>query len=230
MSRESKLIVQQKYTILLPILDERSRRLWAAVEAKAIGRGGISIVSKATGLSRTTIHQGIKELGETTLLKIDTVRTRTKGGGRKTITTTNPNILTDLESLVDPTTRGDPESPLRWTCKSTRQLSIALQHKGYNIGRQKISELLAGLGYSLQANRKIREGSAHPDRDGQFRYIYGQVQTFQIGNQPVISVDTKKKELVGDFKNNGKEWHPKGQAETVQVHDFIDKNLGKINP
>ena len=230
MSRERILIVQQKCTILLPILDERSRRLWAAVEAKAIGRGGISIVSKATGLSRTTIHQGIKELGETTLLKIDTVRTRMKGGGRKTITTTNPNILTDLESLVDPTTRGDPESPLRWTCKSTRQLSIALQHKGYNIGRQKISELLAGLGYSLQANRKIREGSAHPDRDGQFRYIYGQVQTFQIGNQPVISVDTKKKELVGDFKNNGKEWHPKGQAETVQVHDFIDKNLGKINP
>ncbi len=230
MTGESKKLLQQKFVDLLPILDERSRRLWAAAEAKALGRGGISLVSKATGLSRTTVHQGIKELSQSKSLKAETIRLRTKGGGRKPIAFDNPDILSVLESLVEPTTRGEPESPLRWTCKSTRQLSEALKIKGYKIGRQKVSELLADLGYSLQANRKVREGSCHPDRDAQFQYIYEQVKEFQQFNQPVISVDTKKKELVGDFKNEGREWQPKGKPEIVRVHDFIDKTLGKVNP
>lgn len=230
MTGESKKLLQQKFVDLLPILDERSRRLWAAAEAKALGRGGISLVSKATGLSRTTVHQGIKELSQSKSLKAETIRLRTKGGGRKPIAFDNPDILSVLESLVEPTTRGEPESPLRWTCKSTRQLSEALKIKGYKIGRQKVSELLADLGYSLQANRKVREGSCHPDRDAQFQYIYEQVKEFQQFNQPVISVDTKKKELVGDFKNEGREWRPKGKPEIVRVHDFIDKTLGKVNP
>jgi hypothetical protein len=222
--------ILQKFNSLQPILDERSRRLWAAVEAKSLGHGGISIISKAIGISRTTIHQGIKELLESPVSMQDPKRIRLKGGGRKSIIVENSNIIQDLEGLVDPVTRGDPESPLRWTCKSTRQLSTALQAKGYKIGRQKVSELLAEMGYSLQANQKIREGSSHPDRDGQFAYINDRVAEFQIANQPVISVDTKKKELVGDFKNGGQEWRPKGKPEAVRVHDFIDKTLGKVNP
>lgn len=222
--------MEQKYADLLPILDEKSRRLWAAAEAKALGRGGISIVSKATGMSRTTIHQGMRELSELKGSKSQKVRIRTKGGGRKPIIETNPAILSALESLVEPTTRGDPESPLRWTCKSVRHLSDVLKDKGYKIGRQKVSELLSDLGYSLQANRKLLEGTDHPDRDAQFLYIYEQVKLFQKTNQPVISVDTKKKELVGDFKNEGKEWQPKGKPEPVRTYDFVDKTLGKVNP
>ena len=222
--------MNEKFNTLLPILDEKGRRLWAAAEAKSLGRGGISAVSKATGLSRTTIYQGLKEIEPSNAAKPATKRTRARGGGRKPITKVNPIILRDLEGMVEPTTRGDPESPLRWTCKSTRQLSRALQAMGHKIGRQKVSELLADLGYSLQANRKVREGSRHPDRDAQFRYIYNQVKVFQENNQPVISVDTKKKELVGDFKNAGREWQPKGQPDSVRVHDFADKSLGKVNP
>jgi hypothetical protein len=195
-----------------------------------MGHGGISTISKATGLSRTTIHQGLKELSQSSAPKQGAKRIRAIGGGRKAITDENPNLIQDLESLIEPTTRGDPESPLRWTCKSTRQLSAALQVKGHKIGRQKVSELLAEMGYSLQANQKVREGAAHPDRDAQFGYINDRVDEFQIANQPVISVDTKKKELVGDFKNGGREWRPKGQPEAVRVHDFIDKSLGKICP
>ena len=164
-------IVNEKFNALLPILDEKSRRLWAAAEAKSLGRGGISAVSKATGLSRTTIHQGLKEIEPSNAAKLASKRIRAKGGGRKPVTRVNPTILHDLEGMVEPTTRGDPESPLRWTCKSTRQLSRALQAMGHKIGRQKVSELLADLGYSLQANCKVREGSRHPDRDAQFRYI-----------------------------------------------------------
>ena len=230
MSSDSEQIVHQKFLALKPILDERSRRLWAAAEATALGRGGISLVAKATGLSRTTIHQGIKELSQSTSLQPSTNRIRGIGGGRKPMIAHHPDILQDLESLVEPTTRGDPESPLRWTCKSTRQLSDALQSKGYRIGRQKVCELLADLGYRLQANRKLREGCEHPDRDAQFRYIYKLVKDFQLSNQPVISVDTKKKELVGDFKNGGREWQPKGRPEPVRAHDFADKTLGKVNP
>lgn len=230
MENKTEPIVNEKFNTLLPILDERSRRLWAAAEAKSMGRGGVSAVSKATGLSRTTIHQGLKEIEQLSSLKPTTKRIRAKGGGRKAIIKGNPTLLHDLEGLVEPMTRGDPESPLRWTCKSTRQLSAALQAMGHKIGRQKVSELLADSGYSLQANRKVREGSRHPDRDAQFHYIYKQVKVFQESNQPVISVDTKKKELVGDFKNAGREWQPKGQPEPVRVYDFVDKNLGKVNP
>jgi len=230
MDTEDHKIVEQKYSALLPIFDERSRRLWAAAEAKALGRGGISLVSKATGISRTTIHQGIKELSQPSPLKTESSRIRSKGGGRKPIASANPDILAALESLVEPSARGDPESPLRWTCKSTRNLADAMQKKGYKIGRQKISELLSDLDYSLQANRKVREGSHHPDRDAQFQYINEKVKSFQKANQPVISVDTKKKELIGDFKNSGREWQPKGRPEPVRVHDFPDKALGKVNP
>lgn len=230
MSISGEQIVRQKFSALLPILDERSRRLWAAAEATAFGRGGISMVAKATGLSRTTIHQGVKELSQSAPIGPSTKRIRAFGGGRKPMVDHHPDILRELESLVEPTTRGDPESPLRWTCKSTRQLTDTLQSKGYRIGRQKVSELLDDLGYSLQANRKLREGSGHPDRDAQFRYIYELVDEFQSSNQPVISVDTKKKELVGDFKNGGREWQPKGRPEPVRVHDFVDKTLGKVNP
>jgi transposase len=230
MPSDNEQIIREKFSALLPILDERSRRLWAAAEAKALGRGGISLVAKATGLSRTTIHQGLKELSKSASLQAFSGRIRAKGGGRKLMIANHPSLLQDLEALVEPTTRGDPESPLRWTCKSTRQISDALKQKGYRIGRQKVSELLAELGYSLQANRKRLEGSKHPDRDEQFRYIYMLVKEFQASNQPIISVDTKKKELVGDFKNGGREWQPKGRPEPVRVHDFADKTLGKVNP
>jgi transposase len=230
MYNDSERIIRQKFSALLPVLDERTRRLWAAAEARALGRGGVSLVAKATGLSRTTIHQGLKDLSPSLSPQGTRGRIRAKGGGRKSTVANQPSLLQDLENLVEPTTRGDPESPLRWTCKSTRQLSDTLQGQGYRIGRQKVSELLAELGYSLQANCKRLEGSRHPDRDEQFRHINKLVTEFQESNQPVISVDTKKKELVGDFKNGGREWRPKGCPEPVRVHDFADKTLGKVNP
>lgn len=232
MHSEIESSIKAKFDYLAPILDEHGRRLWAAAEAKVLGRGGASLVARATGLSRTTVHQGLKDLQSIPKGKeeIKRNRIRSPGGGRKPITTSDPNILKVLEKLVDPLTRGDPESPLRWTCKSTRQLASALRACGHHIGRQKVSELLAVLGYSLQANRKIREGADHPDRDDQFRHINEQVKHFQERFQPVISVDTKKKELVGDFKNGGREWQPSKKPEAVRSHDFMDKNLGKVNP
>jgi hypothetical protein len=157
-------------------------------------------------------------------------RIRKDGGGRKKLTQREPKLLSALEALVEPTTRGDPENPLRWTCLSTRQLAAALEKQGYRIGRQTVAYLLDELGYSLQGNQKTKEGSGHPDRDAQFRYIHDQVESFQRRGQPVVSVDTKKKELVGDFKNGGKEWRPKGDPEPVRVYDFVDKLLGKANP
>lgn len=153
-----------------------------------------------------------------------------RGGGRKRLVDKDPDLRESLERLVDPMTRGDPESPLRWTCKSTRQLADALAIQGHRVGRQKVSELLAELGYSLQANRKTREGTEHEDRDAQFEFINRQVKDYQGRGQPVISVHTKKKELVGDFKNTGQEWQPKGQPESVRTHDFVDRELGKVNP
>ncbi|MBT9142608.1 MAG: hypothetical protein DDT29_01002 [Dehalococcoidia bacterium] len=232
MHSEIESMIKAKFEALSPVLDEQSRRLWAAAEAKVLGRGGISSVARSTGLSRTTVHQGLRELEKPEKSKEQRKprRVRSPGGGRKRITDSNPEILKELEQMVDPVTRGDPESPLRWTCKSTRQLASALCTRGHRIGRQKVSELLATLGYSLQSNRKVREGSQHPDRDEQFNYINKQVKSFQGRGQPVISVDTKKKELVGDFKNGGREWQPKGSPEPVRVHDFIDKTLGKVNP
>ena len=224
-------MIRKKFDSLKGVLDEQTRRLWAAAEAKALGRGGISSVSRATGLSRTTIHQGIRGLAPAPeLFARGRKRIRSPGGGRKPVVEYDPTVRVDLERLVDPLTRGDPQSPLRWTCKSVRQLAAALQHQGHAIGRQKVAHLLADLGYSLQANRKIREGSQHPDRDAQFRYINEQVASFQQRKQPVVSVDTKKKELVGDFKNPGREWQPQGQPEPVRVHDFADPHRGKVNP
>ena len=223
--------VQRKYELLGDILDERGRRFWAAAEASELGRGGVSTVARATGLSRTTIYQGIDELrGGKKLSPPPRERVRAAGGGRRPLTQKDPQILASLERLVDPTTRGDPESPLRWTCKSTRQLADALREQGHPIGRQTVCELLGHLGYSLQANRKTREGSAHIDRDRQFEYINAQVMAQQSRGQPVISVDTKKKELVGDFKNAGRDWRPKGKPQEVRSHDFMDDELGKVNP
>jgi transposase len=223
--------VQRKYELLGDILDERGRRFWAAAEASELGRGAVSTVARATGLSRTTIYQGIEELrGGKKLSAAPRERVRAAGGGRRPLTQKDPQILASLERLVDPTTRGDPESPLRWTCKSTRQLADALREQGHPIGRQTVCELLGQLGYSLQANRKTREGSAHIDRDRQFEYINAQVMAQQGRGQPVISVDTKKKELVGDFKNAGRDWRPKGKPQEVRSHDFMDDELGKVNP
>lgn len=221
--------IRRKFECLSEVLDERGRRVWAAVEAEALGYGGQSIVAKATGLSRTTLHQGDLEKGLEVLNRLPG-RIRNQGGGRKKLTRTRPELFMALERLVEPTTRGDPENPLRWTCRSTRQLAAALGEQGYALSHQTVASLLDELGYSLQGNRKTQEGSAHPDRDAQFRYIHGRVETFQNRGQPVVSVDTKKKELVGDFKSGGREWRPQGEPEPVRVYDFVDKVLGKVNP
>lgn len=224
--------IQEKYNALRNIFDERTRRLWAAAEARSLPYGGISVVASVTGLSRTTILSGINELWNPQLQQMSTGsgRMRRAGGGRKNLTDSDASLERDLESLVEPLTRGDPESPLRWTCKSTRKLAEELNRNGHRIGDRKVAELLHGLHYSLQANAKTREGSRHPDRNAQFEYINTLAKTFQKHTQPVISVDTKKKELVGDFKNKGTEWRPKGQPQEVQVHDFEDKELGKVIP
>jgi len=231
MDAKAEYSIQLEYELLSDILDERGRRLWAAVEARQLARGGVAMVSRATGLSRTTIYQGLEELaqrqGPGSLRR---ERTRVPGGGRKRLVVKDPPVAESLERLVDPVTRGDPESPLRWTLKSTRQLADVLTRQGHPVGRQKVSELLSELGYSLQANRKTREGSDHADRDAQFAYINRQVMDYQQRGQPVISVDTKEKELVGDFKNGGREWQPRGQPEAVRTHDFMDRELGKVNP
>ena len=233
MDARAETAVREKLDLLDPLFDEQTRRLWAAAEAQVIGRSGVSLVARATGLSRTTIHQGIKDLVALHEAKDPErkKRIRAVGGGRKPINEYDPTLRSDLERLVDPVTRGDPESPLRWTCKSTRQLAAALEEQGHVVGRQKVADLLAELGYSLQANRKTKEGSAnHPDRDQQFNYINEQATAFQNQKQPVISVDTKKKELVGEFKNAGQEWQRQSDPVKVQGHDFTDQKLGKENP
>ena len=221
--------VRKKFERLAGVLDERGHRVWAAVEAEALGFGGQSIVAKATGLSRTTLHhEGLEKAQDPPANH--RVRIREAGGGRKKLTQQEPKLLSALEALVEPTTRGDPESALRWTCRSTRQLAAALKAQGYRIGHQTVASLLDDLGYSLQGNQKTTEGSSHPDRDAQFKYIQRRVEEFQSRGQPVVSVDTKKKEHIGDVKNNGKEWRPKGNPERVRVYDFVDKTLGKANP
>ena len=223
--------VRRKFKNLEPVLDERARRHWAAAEAMELGWGGVSAVSQATTLSRTTVSAGIEELkqgehaGEQSITRI-----RKPGGGRKPITQSDPGILRALERLVDPVTRGDPESPLRWTLKSTRRLAGELTRRHHPVGERTVAGLLREAGYSLQANRKMREGSQHRDRNAQFEYINDQVRRFHHCGQPAISVDTKKKELVGDFKNAGTRWRPKGEPDPVRVHDFKDKNLGKAIP
>ncbi len=219
--------IAEKLAIVLPHLNEKQRRLLIAAEAKTLGWGGISQVAKATGVSRVTIHKALTEIEDK---KILAERIRKPGGGRKDITEYYPNILEKLETLVDPVSRGDPRSPLRWTCKSTRQLSEELGQKGYAISNVTVADLLHRLDYSLQANAKTLEGASHPDRDAQFQYINSRVREFLRRQQPVISVDTKKKELVGNFKNGGKEWQPKGEPEKVEIHDFASPEFPKVIP
>jgi Rhodopirellula transposase DDE domain len=225
-----EVAIGQRFAGLSPLWDERRRRLWAAAEAKAVGYGGVSLVSRATGLSRRAIHVGLNELAAGATSGRPAARVRRPGAGRKPLTVTQPGLRQAVEALVEPTCRGDPGSPLRWTCKGVRRLAAALRGQGFRVSHQKVAELLRDLGYSLQANRKTREGSQHPDRDAQFEYLAARVRDFQARGQPVISVDTKKKELVGDFKNGGREWHPAGKAPQVRVHDFMDKTLGKAIP
>ena len=220
--------VRAKYAVLAPELTERTRRLWAATEARALGHGGIAKVERATGVSRSTIARGLRELESGVTLGPG--RTRRGGGGRKKATEKDPGLLIDLEALVEPTASGDPDSPLRWTSKSVRNLADELRVMGHEASHQLAADLLHELGYSLQANRKTREGPQHADRDAQFRYVNDAVRRFQQEKQPAISVDTKKKELIGDFKNPGRDWRPKGQPETVRVHDFLIPEQGKAIP
>jgi hypothetical protein len=220
--------------MLAPLLDERQKRLWVAAEAKVLGRGGIAAVTLATGILGKRIRMGMRELEQ---MEVDPPpqpaqeqRIRRPGAGRKLITEKDPTLLGDLESLIDPATRGDPGSPLRWTTKSVRNLAAELCAMGHDVGKQKVSELLHDLEYSLQSLRKTTEGSSHPDRNAQFEHINRQAKAFQAKGQPVISVDTKKKELIGDFHNKGQEWQRAGSPEPVRVHDFIDPELGKAIP
>ena len=224
--------MESKFRALGPLLDERLRRQWAAAEATAYGWGGIQAVSRATGLSPHTIRKGQAELAARRKKPNApwSTRLRREGGGRKPKTVSDPELLAALESLVDPATRGDPQSPLRWTCKSTYTLARELTKQGHPVSARTVGRLLKEAGYSLQGNRKTKEGGAHPDRNAQFEHINATVKKFQRRGQPVISVDTKKKELVGDFKNGGREWRPQGQPEEVRVHDFLDKKLGKAIP
>jgi Rhodopirellula transposase DDE domain len=223
-----EVAIGEKFRALAGELNERQRRLWAASEARPAGRGGIAATARATGISVETIRKGIGELraGE----RLEPGRVRRAGGGRKPLTELDPSLLEDLERLVDADSRGDPESLLRWTSKSVRHLAEGLRELGHQVHFTKVAQLLRGLGYSLQANVKTREGTQHPDRDAQFRHINVVAKRAVDGGQPVISVDTKKKELVGDFKNAGREWRPKGEPELVRVHDFKDKQLGKAIP
>ena len=223
-------IVQSKYAALSGVLSERSRRLWAATEAMSLGHGGIALVERATGISRSTITRGIREVESGASNELPPERTRRAGGGRKRATEKDGTLLADLDALVEPTTLGDPDSPLRWTSKSVRKLADELAAMGHDASYRLVARLLNESGYSLQANRKTREGSRNVDRDAQFRYIAQRLGSQLRLGQPAISVDTKKKELVGDFKNPGREWRPKGKPELVRVHDFLIPDQGKAIP
>jgi len=220
--------IKQRYQRIVGELTERTRRLFAANEALSLGWGGISAVSRATGLSRQVISAGIQELQGGT--QVEEGRVRRKGGGRKSNVSKDPKLSQDLERLVEPVTRGDPDSPLRWTSKSVRKLAKELQGMGHQVSHELVSELLHTLGYSLQALRKTQEGGTHPDRHAQFEYLNAQAAAFLAAGEPAVSVDAKKKELVGDFKNPGREWHPQGEAEDVRVYDFPIKGLGRATP
>ena len=220
--------IKARYTVLRDQLDERARRLLVAAESQSAGRGGISAVSRATGVSRIVIREGIAELKEPKQLPLG--RIRRAGGGRKKATERDPTLKADLEELLEATTRGDPMSPLRWTCRSVRNLQAELKSKGHAVSHQIVADLLHELDYSLQANSKTKEGGDHPDRNAQFEYLNEKVKRYLSWKEPVISVDTKKKELVGDFKNGGKELRPKGNPEKVRVHDFAIPELGRVNP
>lgn len=214
-------MIEEKYRALVGRLDEATLRLWAAVEARALGHGGVSAVAKASGLSRTTIYAGLRQLDAPTPREVLRAgggrRIRAQGGGRKKLTVTDPTLLSDLDALVEPTTRGDPRSPLRWTCKSTPRLAKELAQRGHTVSQRSVCALLAQLDYSRQATRKTREGGKQPARDAQFSHIAASVAQYQMAGEPVISVDTKKKEAIGDFKNGGREWQPPGAPESVRV-------------
>src|SRR4051812_5184942 len=226
--------VREKYEALATLLHEKARRCWAAAEAIALGRGGISLVATATELSRPTIRRGIAELraGDTEpdVARGDCPRVRRPGGGRHALSATDGTLIRDLERLIDPTTRGDPMSPLLWTCKSTRNLAETLGQQGHTVSHETVARWLQALDYRLQANRKTLEGEDHPDRDAQFQYINRKVRSFQGRGQPVVSMDSKKKELVGTYKNPGRQWEPKGQPTLAKSKDFPDKQLGKVAP
>ena len=228
---EKKEMVRLRFEEVAWALDERLRRLFAATEAKVWGSGGVTAVAKATGVSRRAIHSGLRELNSKTAMEAPFQRrTRKPGGGRKMISKINPDLKNALDRLVEPLNCGDPESPLRWTCKSLRTLASELQSQGHPISHMVVGRILRELGYSLQGNKKTLEGSGHEDRDNQFEYINYQVKKRLTTGKPVISVDTKKKELVGPYKNNGKSYRHKGRPESVNVHDFIDPELGRANP
>ena len=232
MDNETLKSIRDKYQSLLPYLNEKTRRIWAACEAMSLGWGGVTLLSEATGLSRTTINSGIRELSESsdTPSEQDLTRIRREGGGRRLLEEKDGMLLSDLESLIEPMTLGDPESPLKWTSKSVAKLAKELNRGGHRISSKSVYNLLDYLGYSLQSNQKTRDGSSCQDRDEQFLYIASSVKSFQADNEPVISVDTKKKELIGDFKNGGTEWSLKEQPIEVRMHDFIDPQLGKAIP
>ena len=223
-------VIQEKFAAIEPLLNERARRRWAAVEARALGRGGIARVAEATGLSRATISAGLQELAAGPEDDDAAGRLRGPGAGRKALAEHDAGLVAALERLVDPATRGDPAGPLRWTCSSAARLARELQEAGHRVSERSVNRLLHALGYSLQANRKTLEGKQHTDRDAQFNHINRRVRAFQRRRQPVVSVDTKKKELVGPFENAGREWRPRGHPEPVRVHDFPDKALGKAIP
>lgn len=227
MESEKEKILRLKLAEVFPLLNERQRRIMAAAEARSVGRGGVVMIARITGMSRQTIYRGLSELGDVA----EPERTRKSGGGRRKLTETTPDLTRVIESIVDETTRGDPESPLRWTCKSVRNIAEDLARSGYEVSHQTVATILHELDYSLQANRKTSEGQAdHPDRDAQFRFISRISRRFMKSDEPVISVDTKKKELVGRYKNNGREWERKGNATDVLSHDFPDPSVPKAIP
>src|ERR1700684_1108502 len=231
--KDDARVIEAKYRDLEARLDEATLRLWAAVEARSLGRGGVSTVAKALGISHTTIYAGLAELGHNSssaTLSFNGNRIRAKGGGRKRLIYKDLTLLRDLDALVSPTTRGDPMSPLCWTCKSTRHLAEELTAMGHEISWRTVWSILDKLGYSMQSLRKNREGHQNPDRDAQFHYILKTVLSYQESDDPVISIDSKKKEKIGDFKNDGREWHPHGKPEQVRVYDFVDPKLGKVTP
>lgn len=225
---DTTLTIRKKFSVMAAHLDERARRLWAATEAEALGYGGVSLVARATGISRRAIHVAQQEIEDGQPLSNE--RIRAPGGGRKAATVHQPDLPAQLEALVDPLTRGDPESPLRWTVKSTRQLSNELKKKGRTASHTQVATMLHDMDYSLQGNQKTLEGSQHPDRNAQFEYINEQVTTALGDGQPVISVDTKKKERVGNYANGGQEWLPKGKPVKVQGHDFPDPSVPRAHP
>jgi Rhodopirellula transposase DDE domain len=219
--------LEQKYSQLFPPLNERQQHLVAASDAERLGRGGIALVARASGFSRPTLYRAIRDLRRPPL---PVERVRHPGAGRKALVAHDPPLVQALEALIDPDTRGDPMSPLRWTCKSTRQLAQALTPGGHPVSHEKVAQLLRQLDYSLQANAKTREGKQHPDRDAQFRYIQARSKYFLVRRWPALSVDTKKKELVGNYANSGPEWLPAGEPEQVGMHDFPDPHVPKAVP